>query len=85
MRVLKRPRPVDESNLGDGGFCVNGLNPMIATIPVREYLLFAPEIVLVGSLVVEITGVFNCDLISLRGLVFPIALLENLSGDTHCV
>lgn len=48
-------------------------------------LLFPPVIVMMSSLIVEIAGVFNRNLISLRGLVFAIALLEHFPGDTHCV
>lgn len=48
-------------------------------------LLFSPVIVMMSSLIVEIAGVFNRNLISLRGLVFAIALLEHFPGDTHCV
>lgn len=48
-------------------------------------LLFPPEIVVLGTLVVKIADVFNRNLISIRGLVFAIALLEHFPGNTHCV
>ena len=48
-------------------------------------LLFPPVIVVMSSIIVEIAGVFNRNLISFRGLVFAIALLEHFPGDTHCV
>lgn len=38
-----------------------------------------------SPLIVEIAGVFNRNLISLRGLVFAIALLEHFPGYTHRV